>query len=508
MVVRQLIPLPSQMQLIDRLQHHIYLSSSLIFLSSQAGAGKSSLIEQLTNNLQADTKEAFIKLNSQLSDEQIRQQAIVQLYDNPLFDAQDSLLSSLWLLQEKHNISAPRLIIFDNAHLLSSKLLTELAELIAHKADFGEHEINILLLAEDISSLEMFSTVNQLCHCLEFKLEPLSKEESKQLLTHLFQQVGYQHQVQHQDAVARKLIACQGNPGKIIILAEKIIAGKLSYNELSWIKTRLPAILVMFVLLLVAIGLGSYLYPILVTPSQLPSEIDDTLQTTTSSLNTEQPITSVNDDLSTHKITTPTAEQLAGNWHKDVSTEIQQNQLMVGISDPVTTDNQPRILVPVDTHEASKQIPDKVIERENVSPIQEQVSAEASVEVITKPVTLEQLKPIKEPPQKSKLDSIFTAESELLSIASSHYTIQLSALTSKDSLQRFIDKYKEVGNKLYIYQTVYKNKPRYIVIYGDYDNLLAAKEAAKNMPGSLANLDTWIKKYQLVHQDLQLNNEE
>ena len=121
MVVRQLIPLPSQMQLIDRLQHHIYLSSSLIFLSSQAGAGKSALIEQLTNNLQADTKEAFIKLNSQLSDEQIRQQVIVQLYDNPLFDAQDSLLSSLWLLQENHNVSAPRLIIFDNANLLSSK---------------------------------------------------------------------------------------------------------------------------------------------------------------------------------------------------------------------------------------------------------------------------------------------------------------------------------------------------------------------------------------------------
>jgi len=506
MVVRQLIPLPSQMQLIDRLQHHIYLSSSLIFLSSQAGAGKSTLIEQLSNNLQANTKEAFIKLNGQLSDEQIRQQALVQLYDNPLFDAQDSLLSSLWLLQEKHRVSVPRLIIFDNAHLLSTKLLMELAELIAHKDDFGDHEINILLLAEEVSSLDMFATTNQLCHCLEFKLEPLSKKESEQLLKYLFLQVGYQHQVQHQDAVAKKLIACQGNPRKIIALAENIIAGKLNYHELSWIKTRLPAVLVMFILVLIAIGLGSYLYPILITPVQAPLEIDETLAITSSPLETEQIIVSTNDDLSADTIVTPMAEQLAGNWHKDASVEKKEDPLTVGISDPVRSKNQPTIIVPIDNQEAINLSADKTIEPKNSAIISEQKSVSAAS--TAENIILEELKSTPQPAQKLKSNSLFTEESLLLSIAPLHYTIQLSALRTKESLQRFIAKHKEARNRLYIYQTVDKNKPRYVVIFGDYDTLSAAKRAANNLPGSLANLETWIKKYQLVHQDLQLNHEE
>jgi len=494
MVVRQLIALPSQMQLIDRLQHHIYLSSSLIFLSSQAGAGKSSLIEQLSNKLQANTKEAYIKLNSQLSDAQIRQQVLVQLYDNPLFDAQDSLLSSLWLLQEKHNISAPRLIIFDNAHLLSDVLLKELAELIAHKGDFGEHEINILLLAENVKSLEMFSSTHQLCHCLEFKLEPLSQKESEQLLKHLFNQVGYQHQVQHQDAVVKKLMACQGNPRKIITLAEKIIAGKLVYNELSWIKTRLPAILVMLLLLLIAGGLGSYLYPLLVAPKEVSLAIQAPSEIKNEPLESEQPDILVSDSLLPEKPEISMAEQLAGNWNKVSDAEVQPNHLMVGISDPVSTENNPKILVPIDV-QISEQIPVFIEEQksEAVDTV-EQVVVEGKVDELAN-----------QPVKKEQPDSIFTAESVLLSITPSHYTIQLSALTTKASLQRFIVQHKDVSDNIQIYETVYNNKPRYIVIFGDYDTLSDANKAAKNLPGSLLNLDTWVKKYQLVHQDLQLN---
>jgi len=494
MVVRQLIALPSQMQLIDRLQHHIYLSSSLIFLSSQAGAGKSSLIEQLSNNLQTNTQEAYIKLNGQLSDIQIRQQALVQLYDNPLFDAQDSLLSSLWLLQEKHNISAPRLIIFDNAHLLSSTLLYELAELIAHKSDFGEHEINILLLAEDVKSLEMFSSTNQLCHCLEFKLEPLSQNESEQLLKHLFNQVGYQHQVQHQDAVFKKLMACQGNPGKIITLAEKIIAGKLVYNELPWIKTRLPAILVMLLLVLIAGGLGSYLYPLLVTSEPTPLVIQQPSEINSLPLESAESVNAVSDNSLPEKSVIPMSEQLAGNWNKVSNVEIQPNYLMVGISDPVSTENNPKILVPIDD-QVSEQIPEYIVEQTSEAVnTSEQVVTETKIDDL-----------INQPVKKAPSDSIVTVESVLLSIAPTHYTIQLSALTTRESLQGFIVQHKDVIDNIQIYETVYNNKPRYIVIFGDYDTLSNANKAAKNLPGSLGNLDTWIKKYQLVHQDLQLN---
>ena len=101
MVERLLIALPSQLQLIDRLQHLIYLSSSLIFIAGRKGAGKTVLMEQLSNHLPHATQEAFIHLNEPLPDAHIRQQIITQLFEHPLFDANDSLFSSFVQLQEK-----------------------------------------------------------------------------------------------------------------------------------------------------------------------------------------------------------------------------------------------------------------------------------------------------------------------------------------------------------------------------------------------------------------------
>ena len=62
MVERTLISLPSQLQLIERLQHLIYLSSSLIFVSGEAGSGKSTLTENLSNSLNADLQQIYISL--------------------------------------------------------------------------------------------------------------------------------------------------------------------------------------------------------------------------------------------------------------------------------------------------------------------------------------------------------------------------------------------------------------------------------------------------------------
>ncbi len=51
MVVRRQVAIPSQLQLLQRLQHLLYLSSSLTFMSGEQGCGKTALLEQLSNQL-------------------------------------------------------------------------------------------------------------------------------------------------------------------------------------------------------------------------------------------------------------------------------------------------------------------------------------------------------------------------------------------------------------------------------------------------------------------------
>ena len=106
----------------------------------------------------------------------------------------------------------------------------------------------------------------------------------------------------------------------------------------------------------------------------------------------------------------------------------------------------------------------------------------------------------------SEQSELFTPSALLLAVAPAHFTLQLAAMSHKDSLQQFITKHNLPQQDVYIYQTTDKNKPRYVIIFGEYRSSQAAKTASKKLPGSLANMDSWIKKYQLVHRELLLNN--
>lgn len=106
-----------------------------------------------------------------------------------------------------------------------------------------------------------------------------------------------------------------------------------------------------------------------------------------------------------------------------------------------------------------------------------------------------------------KQNNLFTEPSLLLAINPSHFTLQLMAMESKDSLQQFIIKHNLPKKEVYLYQTTADNKPRYIVIFGEYASRESAEMASKKLPGTFANMQTWIKSYQLVHQNLLVNKQ-
>jgi DamX protein len=558
MVERRLISLPSQLQLIDRLQHLIYLSSSLIFISGETGSGKSTLVEQLSNCLPGNIQEVFIQLNEQLSNSQIRQKIIQQLYKQPLFNVEDSLLTSMLLLQEKHSREAHCVIILDNAHFIKADLLVELADVITHKAQLGESEINLILLADDDNKQQMISLIKQTAQkttYLEFKIEQLALDESKSLLSHIFTQIGYQPEVQHQDALLKQLTACAGIPQKVIQLAEQISEGQIESKEPSWLKQRFPAILLMLALIIVAAGLVYYLYPKYANSLKPITDIeaveDDASLPSTPN---EMPLVAGN-DADTADETPATLEKLAGNWSKQ--SEINDNPLAVGISDKsveriiiseqqllnlaadkkslvyndpiIEAANKDSSRVMLEVHDPAmdtaqndaldNDLVAKIIKAKNVESTLQQPEennnppdAEGLI-AENKPadsaLKLKQSKAIKD--EKSGLvakdNPVFTERVQLLAIAPSHYTLQLAALSAEDSLIKFIAKHNLPRKDVYIYQTTHKDRTLYVIIFGEYKSRQLAKMAAKSLPGSLKNMNIWIKKYQLVHQDLQLNNE-
>lgn len=625
MVERTLISFPSQLQLIERLQHLLYLSSSIIFISGEEGSGKSTLVEQLSNQLPSNTQQVFVSLSEPSSVAQIRLQIISQLFDKPLFDADDSLSNSLILLKDKRTVDINRTIIIDNAGLIPESLLIELAQVIQQKSAFTDNEINFILLSDDVKSNEMTSAIKQSSNLvnvatLTFKLAPLSSEESKQLLNHRFAQMGYAPQMQHQDALAQQLSRCQGIPTKILLLATEVSSGELVNSRSSWFKTRFPAILIMFILVAIASALTVYLYP-----KFIKKEISvDALIESVAVLPAEIQITDVVTEGVNHDIP---SEALAGQWQHE-KLGITDNPLSVG-----EADNQQRVtiserqLLQLSVSEGKKTVTEYIIElsselaKEAERPLEKQKKqietdntvarlntlpkeserllenqappveaklleqldkpediivkietfmsenvddlvkkleplSDNKITTIASPIVSEKnsniiidpvlavtelslpavpelvasknniepviLHPVTELQEavlvEERLTSVeqvtlnqteqpkaFSSVDTLLNVDADIYTLQLIGMSSEKTLNEFIKQHHLPRKNVYLYETVRNKKPWYVVIYGQFESREAANRVAKKLPNTLNILDSWVKKYSSVHQDITLN---
>lgn len=626
MVERTLISLPSQLQLIERLQHLIYLSSSLIFVSGEAGAGKSTLTENLSNTLPTDLKQVYVSLVNEPTAAKLRQQIISQLFDKALFNAEDKLLDSILRLQQAENRSLNRLIIIDNADHLPTDFIAELCQLFSDNSLAQDNTLNVLLLTEqaateqylDYIDTHLASRTKDFLNHVELTLPVLNTQEANALLQHNFQQVDYHAKLQHQDALNQQLRLCNGNPQKIIKLADDLSQGLLKPITTSWVQTRLPAIALMLFLVAIVSAIAVYLYPKFI-PNKSLSEaenaqapIDSTYialeeikevegmpeEHNSSEVNAVEDSEEDNEDSKTAAADTQAPlnegpEKLAASW-ADLDLDVIDNQSQVGLSDATEkrvvisgqqllelsvaieakdadvneqvllendsstgkvnqTENEQQVplllRLPVDnennlaenetitgnlndskallnSEQTATTVQETVLDKQDTIETVADASSEDLVnynELENKALPLsiaEQLpvnintaavetaaQPVNNINTSVKQESLFTDSETLFAKDASHYTLQLSGMASREYLIEFQNQYRSSLENIYIYQTVRQAKPWYVIIYGDYDSVKSAQLAAKNLPNAFRNMPSWVKKWQVVHNDLRLNNE-
>ena len=652
MVERTLISLPSQLQLIERLQHLIYLSSSLVFVSGEVGAGKSTLIENLSNTLNEDLQQIYISLEARLSPEKLRQQIIEQLYDHPLFNSEDNLLDTILRLQASESKDNNKLLIIDNADNLPKGFIIELCELFSGEDFVRDSTFNILLLADEKTNQQyldyiednLITRMQETLNHVEFKLPPLSAKESLSLLQYNFQQVEYQPKVQHQEAVARQLKDCAGNPKRIIQLANDLSQDSILPSRKYWLKTALPATLLMLLLVGIVSALGSYLYPKFIADEKeeaipevaikqktqkevrlehllikekrmqdvLSAEWDDAnseiennqqevglpdrqgqrvvisdeqivklasvvegntkklLGDNDSSPVASLPLTASEDSPSVSKAKNEQFLPIDSQKNEDDKTLLSSLREEVGldIEDESPVDSVSQVIEPSSPNVGVPEVNPVNIENEvkndveqvqvenNVQPIQntslkgdtleqgaieesaiensaiedsaieesaieesaieesaieESAIEESAIEESAIEESAEQTNNESELPATNVLTTAaqteFTPTLVLFNKLPERYTLQLSGMASKRYLDLFKQKIKFPQENLFLYETVYQNKPWFVVLYGDYDSVNAAQAAANNLPATLKGMSSWVKKWQLVHSELRLNDD-
>lgn len=565
MVERTLIPLPSQLQLIERLQHLIYLSSSLIFVSGEAGSGKSTLTESLSNSLNIDLQQIYVPLSNQPTAESLRQHIIAQLFDDPLFNAEDRLLDTIIRLQSEEDNNTNKLIIIDDAEKLPEGFIIELCELFAADSFIKDNTFNLLLLTDETTNqhyvdyLEenLVSRIHSSLNHVEFKLPALNAQESLMLLQHNFQEADYQAEVQHQDALHHQLTLCHGNPQKIIQLATQLTEGASEPEKNYWLKTALPAILLMLLLIAIVSAFASYFYPQFIAQQMenkvtSPDVINTNIEIKKTTVD-KQDVSNTSSNVMQSR-EEQLQEQLAASWDEPIttdeteanSTEPAKIKTSYALADkalaalntsieeiPETNVNNTITSIEI-VKPAVPEVPEVVVENEvddrtllsalNENKLLENKPVESPQQVaVTKPsitpikaAKVAKVTPLEEQPlpasstvKRERVSTVpeFTPTNILFAKSANKYTLQLSGMASKRYFSLFKQTHQYPQDNLYVYQTIYKNKPWYVVLYGEYDSIKAAQVAAKNLPDEFKNMPNWVKKWQVVHNELRLNNE-
>lgn len=157
---------------------------------------------------------------------------------------------------------------------------------------------------------------------------------------------------------------------------------------------------------------------------------------------------------------------------------------------------QPIAQASVLSKQAAKQLPEKVVQLTQAPVVSKPV-------IVAKPIELPKPAPkkgVKEVVVKADA-SLTESEEMLLSWPATGYTLQMLGAGVKSSAEKFIRAQAE-SQKFYLFQTRYKNKPWFVVVYGQYKDRAMAQAASKSLPAALAKLKPWARTIQGIQTDL------
>ena len=148
--------------------------------------------------------------------------------------------------------------------------------------------------------------------------------------------------------------------------------------------------------------------------------------------------------------------------------------------------------------------PREVAEKKEKPPVAEQPTVLAKVP--PQPANQPQIKPppLKPvtPPKTTAKNTIYR-ESWLLDQESSYYTLQVLGVRNEESLLNFVKEHKLLQNQnVAYYQTVYKGKQWYPLLYGVYPTKSDAADAVKELPDKIQKSIPWLRRMSAVQKEV------
>lgn len=477
-----LIELPSQHHLLDRLETLIRFESQIILVHGEPGSGKTTIAENLLEQVDF-ANQAWLSIESDSSDEYLRERLLKQWINDPLFNAEDPLFESL---SRNMDVSvAPLLLIVDQAENLSETFFNDLFELVKKYSHNYRHALNIVLFSSLTS--KQFARENNLSipELLVLEVEVLDREEANVLVSELFELFDYQASVANREVIEQRIDTALGNPRSISLMVEQIISGAANMaDEPKNQGKRKPYALWGGIAVLIA-AVAGLLVQVLNHPSDHQTPANE-------QVSTGQPHVNIPVVLPTKKDEQQAASKTTGKTSPAGATEDNTATLPKPITEKtISKQDAPEIgqkRVVVDDAvvnellKAQQKDDDKMVQNEkgeepasqseSASDAQHQTSDKVQMTMNTKSsaptkavTSSEQTKMVSKESTVNHPEQ--DTESVLNAKPSRHYTLQLGAFSSLQAAQEFVRKTSH-SSEAWVYPFQGSTRILYKVIRGDY----------------------------------------
>ncbi|MBB1311201.1 MULTISPECIES: AAA family ATPase [unclassified Pseudoalteromonas] len=438
--------LPSRAALVDRIALQFEYGQNLIVLLGPSGLGKSYLLETFITDKYSDFNKSFVQLSARMSDMQLMSELLEQSFRSPLIDQNLSLSENFYQLAKQQNCG-PCLWVLDGGRHLSEEMVEELTTLTKHSPT----TLYVLLASQ---------SVGQFKSAVEIHLEALSIAESKQLMKCYFNDLPYD-----EDPVFQTFLReAHGNPSLLLAWQPTQHTAKVVVTDkVSW---RVHLITLLVIIMLLIIG---FLYK-----SDMTRWWHDFYQ--------PQP-------------ETPVATAIAVDTLKQAVTEpaVTIDSSQVEAADAQSADQQAQ-------PEQDKPLIDNPTQENNVAAILDSLAPVAEPVDITTSLAEEPtvVEPVPQAQQIMPADNAW-----YLQQPDSKVVIQLLAVTQQTIAEQFVAKQSlQVLGK--VYQTRRNDKIWWVVTYGSFDNLNAAREVLASLPEAVRKNQPFYKKISKIKQEIAL----
>ncbi|MEC7942158.1 MAG: AAA family ATPase [Pseudomonadota bacterium] len=492
----RVLELESQVELLERLQLLTNFGSNLVTVAGKPGSGRSWLAQRYLEAWATEKNQCLLLCHPSQDDQQRRALILSQIVSDPLFNQHDSLSDSLARLLDGEPCCV--VIVVDDAHRLSELLVSELWMLVLEAQAHPQWTINVVLFSE-IGHLDTLLTrlsYGQQHKPIDLEIDDLSQPEAE----HFFESLVIRYvDDESETRVRRAFNKAQPLPGELMALGELKVEKRIIIRSIIGSPINIAIVVA---LLLLLTGGGYWWMFSQPTPDDkaqsLIAPIEQTaIPTFEMDSGSEQAgVEGVVDSEASTDISYQGADDDSSSLPPVVVEEtasvgeVEQDQQRVVITSDVVD-----ALLDDKAQSADTSAINAVVEENTQVEANSQADAEAVASVNEESDLTESTPPTK------KITFSFSRE-ELQAISPRAYTLQLSAMTSLEDVQSFIEEY-DLENKVRIYPTLRSDTKWFIITYQDYPTIQVARDAVSTLSKPLQQLEPWAKSMNQVHREIE-----